>query len=159
MNPITQRRGRALMANTNRLILPLLLVLTACGTTSNSTPTPAGSSAAPGAHVVSLSEWKVSVTSSLSAQKLTFQVANAGSQQHELLVFKSDLDPSRYPAESSGAIQEDGPGISKISDGDNLDPGKSQARTVDLTKPGKYLFVCNLPGHFKLGMYAVVEVK
>jgi uncharacterized cupredoxin-like copper-binding protein len=34
----------------------------------------------------------------------------------------------------------------------------TQARTIDLT-PGKYLFVCNIPGHFKQGMYTVVTVK
>ena len=56
-------------------------------------------------------------------------------------------------------MNEDGVGLMKMSDGDNLDPGRSQTRAVDLTKPGKYVFVCNLPGHFKLGMYTIVTVK
>ena len=41
-----------------------------------------------------------------------------------------------------------------FSDGENIDPSGSQARTVDLA-PGTYLFVCNIPGHFKNGMFTV----
>ncbi len=37
-------------------------------------------------------------------------------------------------------------------------PGRHSRETVDLTQPGTYLFVCNLPGHFKTGMYRVVTV-
>jgi uncharacterized cupredoxin-like copper-binding protein len=47
--------------------------------------------------------------------------------------------------------------VSLVSDGDNIDPGGTQTRSVDL-KPGKDLFVCNIPGHFKQGMYEVVTV-
>jgi uncharacterized cupredoxin-like copper-binding protein len=44
------------------------------------------------------------------------------------------------------------------SDGDNIDPGRLQARTVDLTQPGTYVLLCNLPNHFKSGMYATITV-
>ncbi len=84
-------------------------------------------------------------------------IMNSGQEPHELLVFRSDLEVSKYPT-TDGDITEDGAGISKISDGDNIAPGQAQQRTVDLTQPGKYLFVCNLPGHFKKGMYTVVTV-
>ena len=73
-------------------------------------------------------------------------------------MFRSDLDPSRYPLDN-GDINEEGPGISLISDGENIDPGKHQTRAVDLTAPGKYLFVCNIPGHFKAGMFVSVTVR
>ena len=33
------------------------------------------------------------------------------------------------------------------------------AAYVDLTKPGKYLLVCNLPAHFKQRMFAVVTLS
>ena len=86
------------------------------------------------------------------------EAANFGTIQHELLVFKSDLAGIRLPVDQDGNIIEDGPGINLVSDGDNLDPGKTQSRTVDLTQPGTYLFVCNIPGHFKAGMYSPVTV-
>jgi len=92
------------------------------------------------------------------AGQMNFSITNIGTIQHELLVFKSDLPPSAFPIDNKGNVIEDGPGITLVSDGDNIDPGKTQARTVDLTQPGTYLFVCNIPGHFKAGMFSVVTV-
>ena len=37
-------------------------------------------------------------------------------------------------------------------------PTRAQVRTIDLSEPGTYVFLCNLPGHFKSGMYATVTV-
>jgi uncharacterized cupredoxin-like copper-binding protein len=105
-----------------------------------------------------LSEWHVAVPSTIKAGTVNLEAANFGTIQHELLVFKSDLAPSAFPIDKNGDIVEDGPGINLVSDGDNIDPGKTQTRTVDLTQPGTYLFVCNIPGHFKAGMFSVVTV-
>lgn len=89
----------------------------------------------------------------------TFTISNSGTTPHELLVFKSDLAPSAYPTNSAKGIDEEATGVTLVSDGDNIDPGGSQTRTVDLTVPGTYLFVCNIPGHFMEGMYTVVVVS
>ncbi len=105
-----------------------------------------------------LSEWHIAAPTTIKAGSVILEAGNFGTIQHELLVFKSDLSPSAYPLDSKGDIVEDGPGITLVSDGDNIDPGKTQARTVDLTQPGTYLFVCNIPGHFRAGMYSVITV-
>ena len=39
-----------------------------------------------------------------------------------------------------------------------LDPGKSDTLTVDLT-PGKYLLICNVPGHYGAGMWTEFTVN
>jgi uncharacterized cupredoxin-like copper-binding protein len=106
---------------------------------------------------VSLTEWKVVVGGAVKSGKTDLAITNVGAAPHELLVFKSDLDPSAYPTDAAGDIKEEGAGVSLVSDGDNIDPGGTQTRTVDLA-PGKYLFVCNIPGHFKQGMFTVVTV-
>jgi uncharacterized cupredoxin-like copper-binding protein len=105
-----------------------------------------------------LSEWHVAVPSTIKAGTVNLEAANFGTIPHELLVFKSDLSPSAFPVDKNGDIVEDGTGVNLVSDGDNIDPGKTQTRTVDLTQPGTYLFVCNIPGHFKAGMFSVVTV-
>ena len=142
------------------------------GPSSESSPTPSvASSVEPSAEpsaapigvpptgiAIYVSEWSVGVPTSMPAGQVNFAITNIGTIQHELLVFKSDLPPSAYPLDKNGNIIEDGPGISLVSDGDNIDPGKTQTRTVDLTKPGSYLFVCNIPGHFKQGMFRAVTV-
>jgi uncharacterized cupredoxin-like copper-binding protein len=139
------------------LVVPVLA--TACGgsgtggggAVSSAQPAAAGDS-------IRLTEFKVDAPASVKAGKHTYQITNNGTVQHELLVFKSDLTADKYPVDNQGNIDEEGPGIAKVSDGDNLDPSKGQAREVDLSKAGTYLFVCNLPSHFKQGMYRVVTV-
>ncbi len=128
--------------------------------------TPAASAGASGEPVSStsgdvaihLSEWSVGVPTSIQAGPVSLSITNIGKVPHELLVFKSDLAPSSFPLDPKGNIIEDGPGITLVSDGDNIDPGGTQSRTVDLSKPGQYVFVCNVAGHFKAGMFTIVNV-
>jgi uncharacterized cupredoxin-like copper-binding protein len=124
--------------------------------TAAAVATPAATAGVP-AGTITLAEWHVGVASTMHAGKVTFSISNLGTIQHELLVFKSKLAASAYPHTKDGDIVEDGAGVDLLSDGDNIDVGGTQSRTVDLT-PGTYLFVCNIPGHFKAGMYQVVTV-
>jgi uncharacterized cupredoxin-like copper-binding protein len=126
-------------------------------TASRSASAVAVSASAAGEQTISLYEWKVIAATTLKPGTANFTITNFGTQPHELLVFKSDLAPSAYPTDAAGDIVEDGPGVSLVSDGENIDPSGTQTRSVDLT-PGTYLFVCNIPGHFKQGMFSTVTV-
>ncbi len=110
---------------------------------------------------ITLSDFHVAVPVVVSAGVKTLQITNSAAMQHELLVFHPDasIDPDHLPLGSDGDINEDAPGVNKISDGDNIDPGKTQTRQVDLSQPGTYIFVCNLPGHYRAGMWTKVIVQ
>lgn len=153
------------------LSLVIAAAAAACGS-SGSTPSSSQSATAPssspiasaadsaspsGGQTISLTEFKVDVVSTLKAGKTDFTITNAGVAPHELLVFKSDLAPTAYPTDAAGDIKEEGAGVTLLSDGDNIDPAGTQTRSVDLA-PGTYLFVCNIAGHFKQGMFTVVTV-
>jgi len=117
----------------------------------------APSKPAAGSPTVQLSEYKVAVgASTYKPGKVDFTIANGGTVEHELLVFRTDQPPSAFPIDAEGDINEEA--LNKISDGDNIAPGASQTRTIDLSQPGTYTFVCNLPGHFKAGMYQTITV-
>jgi uncharacterized repeat protein (TIGR01451 family) len=108
---------------------------------------------------VMLSDMKVTPSATVTPSgTYTVTITNSGKIPHELLVFHTDIAPANLPIEADGKVAEDAPGF-KVSDGDNLDPGASQSRVIDLSQPGTYLFVCNLPGHFMAGMHTVVTVK
>ena len=108
---------------------------------------------------VTLTEYHVGFAqTTLAPGKYSFRITNGGQKEHELLVFQSELAPSAYPMKD-GDIDEEGPGVNLLSDGDNIKPGHSQERTVDLSAPGTYLLVCNIPGHFRLGMVQQVTVR
>jgi uncharacterized cupredoxin-like copper-binding protein len=47
----------------------------------------------------------------------------------------------------------------KVADsGTNIAPGQSRTLYAILT-PGTYIAVCNLPGHYRLAMYAALVVQ
>lgn len=110
---------------------------------------------------VSLGEFSVGLPAgTFTAGVKTLRISNPGKMQHELLVFhpSAGIDPNHLPVGPDGNVDEEAPGINKVSDGDNIDPGGSQTRSLDLSQPGTYVFVCNLPAHYKLGMHTVVNV-
>lgn len=110
---------------------------------------------------VTVTNFQVALPAVISAGVKTLQIANVASIQHEVLVFHPDasIDPTHLPLGPDGNVNEDAPGVNKISDGDNIDPGTSQTRQIDLTQPGTYVFVCNLPGHYAMGMWTKVTVQ
>ena len=114
-------------------------------------------SASPAANTITLTEWKVALPNTMKAGKVDFTINNAGAIEHELIAFRSNLDPLSFP-KADGDVDENGKGIVQVTDGDDIAAGGTQTRTIDLTEPGKYVFMCNIPGHFLKGMYAVVTV-
>ena len=160
--------GLGVWVFTSFLALVALVVAIAALVVANShqtkTKAPTAAAARPNApaagDTVALHEYNVNVVpANLAPGNHTFTIANDGRTEHELLVFQTALAPADFPISQDGDINEDAPGMNKVSDGDNIAPGATQQRTVDLSQPGTYVFVCNLPGHFKAGMYQVVTVK
>jgi uncharacterized cupredoxin-like copper-binding protein len=85
-----------------------------------------------------------------------FVIQNGGTVEHEFIGFKIDRPVAQLARTPDGDLDEDV--LTKVTDGDNLQPGIDQTRVVNLTEAGMYLFVCNLPGHFAKGMYTEVRL-
>ncbi|MEA2611454.1 MAG: hypothetical protein QOG32_1180 [Chloroflexota bacterium] len=125
---------------------------------SGSAPSSATPSGSASTDTIGLTEWKVTMPTEVKAGMVSYTITNTGTEVHELIGFRSSLDPVAYPRQPNGDVNEEGKGITSATDGPNLDPGGTQTRTIDLTTPGRYTFMCNLPGHFVKGMYIVVTV-
>jgi hypothetical protein len=81
------------------------------------------------------------------------RVTNTGPSGHELLVFHTDLAPDKLPLGPDGRVDEAGVGVLKVFDsGANIDPGTTKAFHTALAA-GRYVLVCNLPGHYHAGMH------
>jgi len=106
-------------------------------------------------------EFKVSPsTDNLTAGKVRIKVVNAGTAAHELVAFRTDLDEGALPLTAKGdRIDEEGTGITHLDpEAEDVAPGKSKTITIELAK-GRYVFVCNLAGHYQSGMHAVLTVS
>jgi uncharacterized cupredoxin-like copper-binding protein len=91
------------------------------------------------------------------AGDVTFEVRNASKDTiHEMVVFPYK-DGEKIPySEAESRIDEHAAGdLGEVSE---LDPGQAGALKLSL-KPGKYMLVCNIPGHYMNGMWAILTVE
>ncbi|MBG1230814.1 plastocyanin/azurin family copper-binding protein [Aestuariivirga litoralis] len=90
--------------------------------------------------------------------KVTFNVSNTSkSMIHEMIVAPIKDENTALPyIDAENRVDEDKAGdLGEVSE---LDPGKTGSLTLDM-KPGKYILYCNVPAHYAMGMWAVLEVK
>jgi len=86
---------------------------------------------------------------SVKAGTIKIGVRNLGTMQHSFQVLKTDLPPDKLPVDGASAkANEDG----KVGEIPSIAVGTSAAVTLDL-QPGKYVFICNIAGHYQLGMH------
>ena len=94
---------------------------------------------------------------SLPAGDITFEATNTSRDTiHEMIVIPIAPGEKEVPYNKDEMrIDEDAAGaIGEVSE---LDPGDSGTLTLKL-KPGKYMLVCNIPGHYILGIWTYFEV-
>lgn len=98
-------------------------------------------------------------SSSVKSGKVTFEVTNSGPSTHEFVVFKTDLAAGQLPTSKAGTeVDESGQGVTHVDEIEDISSGSSKSLTVTL-QPGKYVIICNLPGHYKLGMHSALTVS
>ena len=123
-------------------LLALALLAASCGGAPDAAPA--------GAQVVAeMSDYKITVSvPSVKAGSVKIGVRNLAAMEHSFQVIKTDLAPDKLPVDGASAkANEDG----KVGELKSIPAGKSAALAVDLT-PGKYVFICNIAGHYQLGM-------
>jgi len=73
---------------------------------------------------------------------------------HSFEVLKTDLPHDKLPIDGVTAkAKEDG----KVGGIESIAPGGSASVTLDLA-PGKYVLICNVAGHYQLGMHVSFTV-
>ena len=102
-------------------------------------------------------DYAIHMPTTLSSGTYTIHLTNQGGIGHELVIFKTDKPADALPLKG-GDVNEDA--LHSVADsGDALAPGGTKTvSTADLS-PGHYVAVCNLPGHYKAGMYLDLTVK
>jgi hypothetical protein len=96
-------------------------------------------------------------TEATPAGPTTFDVTNTGSTLHEFVILKTDLAPDALPLDQGSAV-ESAPGVTPVGGLSGLRPGAQKTVTVNLA-PGNYVIICNVPGHYALGMRTSLRVS
>ena len=131
-------------------VLAIVLVASACAAapTNDTSETPSV--------YIEMSDFKlVPDHPVVAAGHVVFGIRNHASMQHEIKVIKTDLAPDQLPVDGPTAkAKEDG----KVGELLNISGGASRKLVLELT-PGKYVLICNVAGHYQLGMRVGLEVQ
>ncbi len=88
------------------------------------------------------------------AGTVTFSVSNDGEIIHNFRVIKTDLAPDALPTEANLADEAQ---LDVVASTPEFLGGETEEVSVDL-EPGSYVLICNVPGHYDLGMRAAFTV-
>ncbi|MGM0591185.1 MAG: hypothetical protein ACQETI_06055 [Halobacteriota archaeon] len=98
-----------------------------------------------------LSEYAIDLsTSTAPAGLVRFETRNVGQLVHELVVVRSDLDPGELPTDENDDVDEEQ--IDVVDEIEDIEGGGQATLEVTL-EAGNYVLICNLPAHYRLGMY------
>lgn len=133
------------------LLTVLAIVLSACGGAATSSEP----SDVPTLYL-DLSDFKIdSDHATVPAGKVVFGIRNHATMLHEVKIIKTDLAVDALPVDQGSAkAKEDG----KVGELANIAAGASRKLVLDLPA-GKYVVICNVAGHYQLGMRVSLEVQ
>ena len=83
-----------------------------------------------------------------------FGVKNEGGMEHSFELIKTDLPFDKLPTTGDAKAREDG----LVKQVKSLGVGKVSVVTADLAA-GSYVIICNVAGHYQLGMRAALTVR
>jgi uncharacterized cupredoxin-like copper-binding protein len=137
-----------------------------CGSSARSGRATSTRSARADAHVAVLASRAVGLSvggyfvhpsqATLTSGNANLEVANRGTETHELVILRTDSPANRLPVRGDRVVEhEAGKNYGEV---DDLAPGQRRSLNVSLP-PGRYVLICNLPGHYEKGMHAVLTVQ
>ena len=106
---------------------------------------------------VELSEFVIGTdVASVITDEITFTVNNIGTTEHELIVVRTDLMHDALPLLEGGTTVDESQ-LDIVAETEPFAAGDIQTISVAL-EPGSYALICNIAGHYVLGMSAPFTV-
>ncbi len=147
-------RTRKLLLFTGLAVLPL--VAAACGGGGDDAP---DAPVAPTVNVIledgaGGAAWRIRFQGAaneqpqVSAGDILFDATIRGALQHEFVIYRTDLDAFDLPV-VEGLVDESSPDITVVFRIETFEASRLDTATLEA---GHYALVCNLPGHYELGM-------
>jgi len=107
---------------------------------------------------ITLSDFHIdSATASVAGGDVVLQVHNGAPATHEFVVVRTNLPADGLPLGPDGlSVNEDW--LDAVGELNEVPAGTVGTLPLQLA-PGRYVFFCNLDGHYLGGMHAVLEVS
>ena len=133
------------------LVLSLALAILANACSQAMEPLPGDVSV-----IVDMKEYAITLNvPTIKAGTIKFGIRNNGTMVHDFDVYKTDLPLDKLPVDGGSAkVKMDGLVKQMI----NISANRSTTTTADLSA-GRYVIICNVAGHYQLGMRAELQVN
>jgi uncharacterized cupredoxin-like copper-binding protein len=130
------------------LLLGLAVTVAACSSAAEVIPTDVDVA-------VHMQDYKVILSiPTAKAGTVKFGIKNEGSMEHSFELIRTDLPFDKLPTTADAKAKEDG----LIKQVKSIAVGKVSVVSADLAA-GKYVVICNVAGHYQLGMRAALTVQ
>lgn len=161
-----QRPTRIGMIRLSAAVLALALVGAAaavgCGDDDEDDHAPAATTAASLTKVTATEADGTIILDAASSDggSVEFTIRNTGKLTHEFVVLKTDLAEDKLPLTADGsAVDESGTGVAGAGERESIAAGSEAELSLDGLAPGNYVIICNVPGHYGLGMHTPFTVR
>lgn len=132
------------------VLCALVLLVVACGSNAPAT-LPADVQV-----TVDMREYSVTVSpATFKAGAIKFGVRNLGTMVHQFDLMKTDTAADKLPIDAANGKAAETGMVKQIL---NIQAGTVASTAADLA-PGHYVIICNVPGHYQLGMRANFTVE
>ncbi|MEO8272538.1 MAG: sulfocyanin-like copper-binding protein [Chloroflexota bacterium] len=150
------RPGSSLHLRRAAGLLATAVLVAACGgggATANPTSGPSTPGSSGGITAIE-TEYKIDLGADRAAPgPVTFHITNSGTLLHEFVVLKTESMGDQLPiASGGGEIDEEAAGITVVDEVEDIAAGASADLDVTL-EAGHYVVICNVAGHYQLGMH------
>ena len=93
--------------------------------------------------------------STATAGQVHFEAMNEGAVPHELVVIRSDAPLDGLPVDGAVVPEDE---VDFVGEIEEFPAGETRTAAFNL-EPGRYLLICNIAGHYQLGMRAELIVN
>jgi uncharacterized cupredoxin-like copper-binding protein len=129
-------------------LLGLALTIAACAPAAENIPADVDVA-------VHMQDYRVLLSvATVKAGQVRIGVKNEGGMEHSFELIKTDIAFDQLPTTADAKAKEDG----LVKQVKSLAVGKVAVVTADLAA-GKYVIICNIAGHYQLGMRAALTVN
>ncbi len=105
---------------------------------------------------VDLKEYSITVSvPTIKAGTVKIGIRNLGTMVHDFDLIRTDLAPDRLPLDTAAAKAKTDVLVKQMT---NIAPGRVTTLSADL-QPGHYVIICNVAGHYQLGMRIELKVE
>ena len=101
-------------------------------------------------------DFAIEAPATVPSGDVTFSVTNHGPATHEFVVVRTDLSPDQLPIGADG-LSADEEALTDVGEINQVNYGSTQTLHLSLP-PGRYVFFCNLEGHYLGGMHTGLVV-